>query len=309
MKKKISRRDFLLSTAMGLSAAVIPGIAFPVRARAGEPAFPELVFATGDPAPATVAAINAIGGMKRFVKKGQKVCIKPNFSFANPPEAATTTHPEVVKAIAEEARKAGAREITIVDNVLHREEACLEKTGIKVCETVPGTLVKPLTSSRFFRHVDIPDGKQLKEARVLEPVLDADVFIAAPVAKSHSAAGVSLSMKGMMGVVKNRMVFHAIYDLHTAIVDLAFRVKPDLVIIDATRLLSDHGPGGPGKVLHPRTVIASTDMVAADAATVSLGEWYGRRVKPRQVKHIAEAAKRGLGRIDWENLAIARVKS
>ncbi len=308
MKSEITRRDFILAGALTASAIVLPG-AFPLEALAKEVAFPDLVIAKGDPGPATVAAIDAIGGMKRFVKKGQKVCIKPNFSFANPPEAATTTHPEVVKAIAEQAKMAGAEQIMIVDNVLHREEACLEKTGIKICELVPDTLVEPLTSSRFFRHVTIPEGKQLKETRILEPVLDADVFIAAPVAKSHSAAGVSLSMKGMMGVIKNRMVFHAVYDLHTAIVDLASRVKPDLVIIDATRLLSDHGPGGPGKVLHPEIVIASTDMVAADAATVSLGEWYGRKVKPRQVKHIAEAAKRGLGRIDWENLRIKRINA
>jgi uncharacterized protein (DUF362 family) len=139
---------------------------------------------------------------------------------------------------------------------------------------------------------------------IMREVLKSDVLIAAPVAKSHSSTGVSLSMKGMMGLVYNRRDMHGPYDLSTSIVDLSTVLKADLVVIDATRVLTTNGPRGPGKVLSAKTVIASRDMVAADAYAVSHFEWYGRRYKASQVAHIREAHERGLGRMDVENLRV-----
>jgi uncharacterized protein (DUF362 family) len=95
--------------------------------------------------------------------------------------------------------------------------------------------------------------------------------------------------------------------LQTAIVDLASILKPALTVVDATRVLSTGGPGGPGKVLKGEVVIASTDMVAADAYTVASFEWYGQKYKPTQVQHILEAHQRGLGRADIENLVVKSV--
>jgi uncharacterized protein (DUF362 family) len=141
----------------------------------------------------------------------------------------------------------------------------------------------------------------------MKEVLKSDVLIAAPVAKSHSSTGVSLSMKGMMGLVYNRRVMHWRYDLHTSIVDLCSLLKPHLVLIDGTRVLSTNGPSGPGKVLHENTVIASKDMVAADAFAVSRFLWYGKQYKPGQVPHIREAHERGLGRMDVEKLNIRTI--
>jgi uncharacterized protein (DUF362 family) len=151
----------------------------------------------------------------------------------------------------------------------------------------------------------ISGGKSLKTTDVMREVLNSDVLIAAPQAKSHSGAGVSLSMKGMMGLISNRRVMHRL-DLHEAIADLASLLTPHLVVIDASRVLSTGGPGGPGKVLTPKTIIASADMVAADAYTVSAFKWYGSSYSPDQVKHIRLAHQRGLGRMDIENIKIAK---
>jgi uncharacterized protein (DUF362 family) len=86
-------------------------------------------------------------------------------------------------------------------------------------------------------------------------------------------------------------------------------LKPKLVVIDATRILSSGGPGGPGTVIPLDTVIASTDMVAADAQMVAMGTWYGRKFQPGQVKHIQLAAQQGLGRIDLDKLNIKSIKA
>lgn len=148
----------------------------------------------------------------------------------------------------------------------------------------------------------------MNETEVIRDVLDADVLIAAPVAKSHSSAGVSLSMKGMMGLIWDRGIMHRRYDLRESIVDLASLLKPDLVVVDGSRVLSTNGPSGPGRVLQENTIIASADMVAADAQAVTMFEWYGRQLQPRNVKHIRIAHERGLGRMNVENLRRKQIK-
>ncbi len=81
------------------------------------------------------------------------------------------------------------------------------------------------------------------------------------------------------------------------------------MIVDGTRILSTGGPGGPGKVIPLNLIIASTDMVAADAQMVTLGTWYDKKFQPQQVRHIKAAAERGLGRMDLEKLQIKTIKA
>ncbi|MEW5774413.1 MAG: DUF362 domain-containing protein [Thermodesulfobacteriota bacterium] len=305
---RVTRREFLKWQAAGAAwlAAGASGLLAPSSVLAD--AAPDLAAATGSPAAATRAAVELLGGMKAFVKPGQKVLIKPNMSFAQGVDSATTTHPEVVRALAVMCREAGAGKVSIVDNPLSSVELCLEQSGIQAaCAVVPGSEVKGIKAGGLFRETPLPRGVSMKVTDVMTEVLEADVLIAAPVAKHHGSAGVSLSMKGMMGLIHDRGVMHSRHDLHTAIVDLCTRLKADLAVIDATRVLTTNGPGGPGKVDRPDTVIAGRDMVAADALAVSMFRWYDRQVEPRQVKHIRIAHERGFGRMDIENLRVARV--
>jgi uncharacterized protein (DUF362 family) len=271
---------------------------------------PDSVVAVGDPGPATKAAVAALGGMGRFVGHGDKVVIKPNMSFANPPEMATTTHPDVVRQLVSMCLNVGASKVLVLDNPLRGVEQCLERSGLKVaCEFDQRSQVAGLADKRFFQEVPVPKGMNLKSTWVMKSVLESDVLISAPVAKSHSATGVSLAMKGMMGLIYDRHEFHRDMDLDTAIVDLCTLLVPKLTVIDASRILSTGGPGGPGKVLAMRKIITSANMVSADALAVTLGTWYGKKFKPRQVKHIMMAHERGLGRMDVENLVVKEVSA
>lgn len=298
--ENLNRREFLLRqfrSAMLVAAGMV--IPAPLLAASD----PDIGIATGAPGPAARKAVDLIGGIGRFVKAGQKVVIKPNMSFAHDPERGTNTHPEVVRELVAMCKEAGAARVRVLDHPLRKQELCIE--GIKkACGVFEEDMVHGLTDSEFFAPTDIPRGVELRETEVMRDVLEADVLIAAPVAKSHGSAGVSLSMKGMMGLIYNRWVMHVRHDLHESIVDLASLLTPALAVVDATRVLSTEGPSGPGKVLRMNTVIASPDMVAADAQTVKMFEWYGRRFTPRQVKHIRIAHERGLGRMDVENLKI-----
>jgi uncharacterized protein (DUF362 family) len=261
----------------------------------------------GAPGPATRAAVELLGGMKHFVKPGQRVVIKPNMSFSTPPERASNTHPEVVRELVILCKEAGAANVLVLDNPLDRAERCLENSGIRaICDAINKNMVQAVDDKDLFSEVKIPGGKKMSSTDIMKAVLKSDVVIAAPVAKSHSATGVSLSMKGMMGLVYDRQVMH-FRGVNTCVVDICTVLKAHLTVIDATRVLSTGGPQGPGKVLKENTVIASRDMVAADAFAVSSFEWYGQRFKPSQVAHIREAHERRLGRMDIENLNIKKI--
>ncbi|MBN2298137.1 MAG: DUF362 domain-containing protein [Deltaproteobacteria bacterium] len=245
--------------------------------------------------------------MGSFVKPGDKVVIKPNMSFARGAGSATNTDPEVVRELVAMCREAGASRIRVLDHPLRPNELCIE--GVRdACRLFGDNTVQALEDSDFYRETQLSDAVTFKKTDIAKDVLDADVLISAPVAKSHSSTGVSLSMKGMMGLVLNRTVMHWRYDLSTAIVDLCTYLKPQLVVIDSTRVLSTNGPGGPGKVLKEDTIIASKDMVAADATAIQMFEWYGKKMQPRQVKHIRIAHERGLGRMDINNLITRKVQ-
>jgi uncharacterized protein (DUF362 family) len=300
VKNLLNRRQFM-KKASELTAYAAFGAALHGLLRGTSSAAPgaDILVAHGDPAPATRAALNALGGMGRFVKSGDKVVIKPNMSFPNPPHWATTTHPDVVRELVLLCHEAGASSVMVLDNPLRKAEVCLERSGLKeVCAGVPHCSVRALANRRFFERVEVPKGRELKATMILRPVLEADVLIAAPVAKSHSATGISLAMKGMMGLIYDRKEFHRDLNLDIAIVDLCTLLTPQLTVIDASRILSAGGPGGPGKVIPLNKVVASTDMVAADAMAVELGTWYGRNFKARQVKHINMAHQRSLGNME-----------
>jgi uncharacterized protein (DUF362 family) len=299
-KRGMTRRQFFKTAAAGVALGI-----------AGSPSFLsakeeyDLAVISGEPEAATKKALEAIGGISRFVKKGQRVILKPNMSFANPPERGSTTHPLVVTTVARACIEAGAQQVVVFDHTLQRAELCLERTGIRdACKQVKGVYVFAPQDKKFFREIKIPQGKVLERVEVLGEFLEGDVLINIPVAKSHSTTGVSLGMKGLMGLIWERESFHSQFNINQAIADLATVIKPQLTILDATRALASGGPGGPGDVKKPNLIIAGVDPVAVDSYGVSVVPWYGQNFKGRQVEHLLISHQRGLGKIDIDQLKI-----
>lgn len=304
----MDRRTFLKWQLHGLAGLAVGSPLLSLVKPALADGTPDVAIAKGSPGAATRAAVEMLGGMGRFVKAGQKVVIKPNMSFSAGPENATNTHPEVVREVLVMCKEAGAARIRVLDHSLQDAEQALDLSGIRAaCDGIEAGICHHLMNAGFYSEDGIPDAKEMRGNSFMRDVLDADVLIAVPVAKSHAGAGVSLSLKGQMGLILDRFVMHSRYDLHTAIVDLNTRIKPNLAIIDATRVLTTGGPGGPGTVITPGEVIASADPVAADATAVASYEWYGQKMQPRQVSYIRLAHERGLGRMDIENLLTRRI--
>ena len=118
----MDRREFMrLSAGAALSLLLPP----PIWGKG-----PEVVVAEGDPARAVRAAVDALGGMRSIVGPGDLVLVKPNISFARPPEWSATTHPVVVGEVVRMCLEAGARRVVVADHPLHDPRKCIDRTGI-----------------------------------------------------------------------------------------------------------------------------------------------------------------------------------
>jgi uncharacterized protein (DUF362 family) len=299
---QMKRRELLRRLGLGVAAVGLGQVA--LGQKAGRQQQPVVVVAEKDkPAELVRKAIKALGGMGRFVKKGNRVLIKPNIAFARPPEGAANTNPEVVAELVQLCFEAGAKEVIVLDYTLDPARITYEMSGIAKAAEAKGARVVYVSPPDFVP-VEVPKGKILSayDVRVLKQVLDADVFINVPIAKTHGSARLTLGMKNLMGIIQDRGAWHRSGDLHQCIADFVTAVKPHLTVIDAIRILASGGPKGPGRVEQKDTIIASTDIVAADAYATTL---FG--LTPNDVPHIIKAAELGVGVADLKRVKIVKV--
>jgi uncharacterized protein (DUF362 family) len=249
-------------------------------------------------------AIAAIGGISKYVKKNQKVVIKPNIGWDSTPEKAADTNPLLVKRIVEHCLQAGAKEVVVFDFTCDDWQKCYANSGIEKAVKDAGGKIAPGNSESYYHPVSIPKGKNLKDAKEHELILGADVFINVPVLKNHEGATLTISMKNLMGTIWDRRFWHR-NDLHQCIADFATYRKPTLNVVDAYRVMKKNGPRGvtAADAITMKSLIISEDIVAADAAAAKL---FG--IEPKSVDYIRIAAEMGVGRIDLDKLKINRIK-
>jgi len=306
-----SRRQFLrLAAAMGLGTGLAAcGSQPPVPTRQPPPPPPSsegayLAVARGpDPRAITRAAIAAIGGIERFVKSGNDVILKPNIcvdyrSF----EYGATTNPEVLAALVELCLGVGARRVRVMDTPFGGgPESAYATSGIAEAVRAAGGEMEIMNRNKF-REAKIPAGLDIQRWPVYQEVLAADVLINVPVAKHHSLTRLSLGGKNLLGVVTNPGRFHA--NIGQRLADLSSLVRPTLTVVDAVRTLMAHGPTGGNldDVRLSETVIASHDMVAADAYAATLFDLTGA-----QIPYVQAAAAMGLGTLDLGSVTVKEV--
>lgn len=249
-------------------------------------------------------AIASLGGMTKFVKKGQKVVVKPNIGWDVAPERAGNTNPKLVGRIIRHCLDAGASEVYVFDNTCDAWNLCYKNSGIEKAVKDAGGKLVPGNTEGYYQEVQIPRGKMLKSAKVHELILSSDVFINVPVLKHHSSANVSLSMKNLMGIVWDRRYWHR-NDLQQCIADFASWRKPTLNVIDGYRVMMRNGPRGVSEadVVNMKQMIVSADMVAADAAATKI---FGSQ--PADIPHIRIASEMKVGTMELDKLSINRIK-
>ena len=249
----------------------------------------------------TREAVAALGGMSKFVSKKSVVMVKPNIGWNRIPAQAANTNPYVVEAIVEMCREAGAKKVKVMDHTVNTPQITYAKSGIKeAVKRAKGSM--EFVDQRKFKDKDIPDGELLKSWPVYKDALDADVLINVPIAKHHSLTRLSLGIKNLMGLIQDREDIHTRIDQKLA--DLSTVIKPDLIIMDAYRILTAHGPNGgtPRDVKAVGQVIAGVDPVAVDSYTTTLFGLTGQ-----DVGHIKAAHDMGLGEINVEGVTPVEV--
>jgi uncharacterized protein (DUF362 family) len=304
----VNRRGFLVVGGRTIGAGLLGFASRSVLAQEAHETVakgPDLVVARGEPAEAVRQALDAFGGLHRVVKPGDVVVIKPNASFASPPQWGATTHPDVLTAVMRACADAGARRTLVVDHTLAPAETCFPRNGTTgAVAAISGAKLVSLDKEKMYREVDIPLGEALHKTAIAQVVLKADVFINLPTAKAHSATEVSFGLKNLMGVIWDRQTFHNDMDVHVGIADLATAVRPHLTILDAMRILKTQGPAGPGDVKSFGGVVVGCDPVAVDAYAVGLSTWNRQTLNADQVGFIRHAAARGVGNMDLKSLKI-----
>ncbi|MDD4992912.1 MAG: DUF362 domain-containing protein [Paludibacter sp.] len=309
----MKRRDFFKSAALaGLAAAFSPK-AFGVTSTSKSLAVqsePDMVAVMGgEPAAMLTRALKELGGIGHYVKKGNKVVIKPNIGWDRKPELAANTNPELIGTLVRLCKSAGASEVIVFDHTCHDWIKSYANSGIQAAVTAAGGKMVPGNDESYYREVDLPRGMNLKKAKIHQAILDCDVWFNVPVLKHHGGAKNSISMKNLMGIVWDRGVFHR-NDLHQCIADTAtYHKSPALNIVDAYRIMKSNGPQGKSEsdVVMLKSLIISPDFVAADTASMKLFS----QVQPTDisdVRHIALAEKLKVGTQNIEKLNVKRIK-
>jgi uncharacterized protein (DUF362 family) len=304
----MKRREFIIKSA---AAGLVAGTSFSLggygklMAGTNQAAAYDMVAIRGaEPDAMFDKGISALGGMTNFVKKGQKVVIKPNIGWDVVPDKAANTNPKLIKRIVEHCFRAGAKEVYVFDNTCDDWVKCYKTSMIEKLAKDAGAKVVPGNNESYYQEISIPGAVKLKNAKVHELILESDVFINVPVLKVHSSAKMTASLKNMMGVVWDRRYWHS-NNLHQCIADFGLYEKgPDLNIVDCYNVMVKNGPRGVSlaDVVNMKAQVISTDMVAADTAVARM---LGK--EPAQVDYIQLADKLGVGSMDIDKMNIHKI--
>lgn len=263
----------------------------------------------GEPAEMFRKAIAEFGGIKQFVKPGQKVVVKPNIGWDKVPELAGNTNPELVAEIVRECLHAGAKEVVVFDHTCDDWRKCYQNSGIEAAAKAAGAKVMPAHEETYYREIPLPRARNLKTAKVHSAILDCDVWINVPVLKNHGGAKMTISMKNHMGIVWDRGFFHR-NDLQQCIADICTLPKPAVLnVVDAYRIVKSNGPRGKSEadVVLTKSLFMSPDIVAVDTAATKFFNQI-EQMPLEVVGHLAKGEELQVGTMDINSLKVKRIK-
>ena len=314
---QLTRRDFLKLSGLAAASLVLweagcapraqKGTALVAHRQAPTPTSDQAYLAVAhgaDPAAILKAALASLGGIERFVRTGQDVIIKPNICVDyHPAEYATTTNPIVVATLVALCLGAGAKRVRVMDSPFAgiSPNSAYAASGIQAAVKAAGGEMEVMSPIKFARF-DIPQGKSITAWNIYRDALETDVLIDVPIAKNHSLARLTMGCKNLLGVVSDPNQIHS--DLNQRIPDLVSLIRPNLTIVDAFRILMDHGPtgGSLNDVKQAGVIIASHDIIAADAYAATLFGMSGA-----DIPYLKKGAEMGLGMLDLSSLKVEEI--
>lgn len=263
----------------------------------------------GEPDAMFRRGIVELGGIKKFVKPGSRVTVKPNIGWDKTPELAGNTNPRLVAEIVRQCFSAGAKEVIVFDHTCDDWRKCYKNSGIEDAARSAGATIVPAHEESYYRTISLPHGKNLKSALVHKAILDSDVWINVPILKNHGGANLTMSMKNHMGIVWDRGAFHK-NDLQQCIADICtMQKKAVLNVVDAYRVMKTNGPRGvsTADVVTAKGLFISQDIVAVDTAAAKFFNQI-RKMPLESVAYLAHAQALHVGTMDLSKLNIKRIK-
>jgi len=298
----MDRRSFLKNAVLTGEGLSLPAGLGAFAEAAVKAVKPDIAVAHGtSPEKAVIAALDALGGIKTFISRGDVVVIKPNIGWDRIPEQAGNTNPEVVATVVKLCFEAGAKKVKVFDRPVNDPRRCYVQSGIAQAAKALGAEADYM-DERKFRDMEIK-GLALKTWPLYTDIFEADKVINVPIAKHHGLAKLTLSMKNWMGVMGgSRRQIHQKID--ESLIDLAMKIKPTLTIIDAVRILVANGPqgGSLADVKKLDTIIAGVDQVALDSYGATL---FG--MKGSDLGYVVLGDKLGFGRMDLGRVVIKKI--
>ena len=242
--------------------------------------------------------INALGGMEAFIRRGDVVLIKVNAVIAAPPLLAATTNPELLAAVAEACKLAGAAKVLVTDNPIHNPDSCFAVSGLAGAARQSGAAIL-MPRQALFSPVSLPKAALLTDWPVLAGAFaGVTKCIILSQVKNHQRAVASLTLKNLYGLLGGRRnIFHQ--DINGIIAELGRLVRPSLCVLDGVVSMMTNGPtgGSLSDLKATGTMILSTDPVAADAQGIGL-----LNLTPADLPYLALAQAAGVGSIDATSL-------
>jgi len=299
----MKRREFIKTGAAALASSLLP-----LHSAVGDGGG-SVVWEVKGPQPAAVEALfAALGGLEKIMPTDPAravVLLKPNICLPHAAAMATTTSPELVDALCGFLGARGVGRIIVADHTL-------KGYGFDRMELVKGVRRHPnakallINERRWYQPVQV-GGQVLETAELLKMLKRVDLLLNLPIAKHHSATQVSLATKNLMGLIWDRTAFHTQLDLARAIGDLALAVRPHLNIVDASRVLLNGGPTGPGPVVEENRLFASSDIVAVDAVVASRYDFGRKSLSPQEISHLQSAYQNRVGEIDLKRIKVEEI--
>ncbi len=303
---RLPRREFMKrSLTLAGTAALAPLSALGLPQVTA--ALPDLASVKGpDAYTAALKAIELAGGMKRLLGSAGRVGLLANApSWWKLPGSHTST--DLVLAVIESCLQAGYKDLVFLQDPAPGFWERSKRSAARP------DLVKAVKAARGEKvEVAVKGGLALKKAKVNKNLLEADAVIDLPIAKDHAGTRYSGCLKNMMGACANdtNQFFHSgsgakeeygdVDFLSQCIADLELVRKPTLCVADATVVLGENGPAGPGTLLRPGRVVVGADPVAVDAHCAGL---LGRSAS--DIAMLKKAAAHGIGKMDLAKLKIA----
>jgi uncharacterized protein (DUF362 family) len=290
----VKLKDYSVTLASG-SPNVVVVRSSPVEAKDHDTKEEELKAREAQAFSMVKAALDTMGGVDKFIKKGDVVVIKPNVAFDKNPDLAATTQPDTVSAVVKLCLGSGARKVIVADNPINNPESCFFKTKVGEAAVRAGAELM-LPQDSYFEQLYVGGETITGTWRMFyRPFREATKVIGISPVKDHNLCKATVTMKNWYGLLGNpRNQFHQ--NIHGIISDFALMMKPTLVIADGRKLLMRNGPtgGSLNDVKKGDTMVVGLDHTAVDSWCVTKLLEKNRH----EIIYLDKVIKRGLGN-DW----------